>query len=336
MPYDDSFELITFGIDPEVVVRSKATGHVQMAHRYFPAKVPGLRLYRDGTSLEVLSGPHTCKGLLLSELQDILRCAIIHAQFSTGKQITLHAEPYYKVSLASMRSAPPDVQRVGCQPAFDAYSDGGIKEVHFNPLRQRDRVTGFHIHMSEIPKEQHIVLAKCLDLTVGIPIAYVLDHPDEYKRRRFYGSAGEFRSPTYTDYEGRTIQGFEYRVLSSATMKHKHIMQLALTCTRLTVKHFKHVEKMLNVEVESSLQRALNMGEGIQELLTEFPGFTSLALIQCIKEESKGATLGTFIADQSDMQQGLGEELVKNKDVCVGELVGPPHWAFREELAIAA
>jgi hypothetical protein len=100
---------------------------------------------------------------------------------------------------------------IGCEPDINAYTLSYNKinsEMYKHTL---ERFAGGHVHMGgyegdlvqdDIMKPVYVYM---LDLFVGIP-SVILDHDVEsYKRKRFYGHAGNFRPKHY---------GLEYRVLS--------------------------------------------------------------------------------------------------------------------------
>ena len=98
--------------------------------------------------------------------------------------------------------AAPEAMRFGCSPEVDAYSGE-----EFRPPSPRTtlRTGAGHIHIDdEVAREYPLILAKALDLYLGIP-SLLLDTSGA-ERRELYGRAGSIRHKDY---------GIEYRVLSN-------------------------------------------------------------------------------------------------------------------------
>jgi hypothetical protein len=154
---------------------------------------------------------------------------------------TIMAAPAVRINLAEdLAGAPPDVMEFGCEAAVDAYT-GRPTIVTINAMEHPWRYAGGHMHMSSPGayllgptyaahdigahwepireaarrrtlgnKENYPLFVKMMDLYVGIPDTYIFSSPAMFRRRRYYGGAGEFR---YKTYPGGTI-GVEYRTPS--------------------------------------------------------------------------------------------------------------------------
>jgi hypothetical protein len=142
----------------------------------------------------------------------------------------LHAVPTVYFGEDYIRSLPEDVQRLGCNPDFCAYTRAE------NPVpdaKASFRTGAGHIHVgwtqSANPMDSGhfdrcIRLTKEMDYFVGLPS---LGWDQDRQRRTLYGRAGAFRPKPY---------GLEYRVLSNAWLADKALMGLVFDQTVKAVK----------------------------------------------------------------------------------------------------
>lgn len=209
-------------------------------------------LHRDGCAIELNCVVHPCRGNFVKDLSVLMRKAMGVAVDNGGSLAAVAEAPILKTSL---RGAPADMLRGGCDPDYDAYT-GDIKTPA--PYATNMRYAGGHIHFgvntqkrpqigwfrdaqpydtSPIGEEDELValyspFIKLLDLWVGVPAVAMLgaiEQSKEANRRQYYGQAGSFRVQPH---------GVEYRTLSSAAWREPNQVSGLLGMARMVVNHF--------------------------------------------------------------------------------------------------
>jgi hypothetical protein len=109
------------------------------------------------------------------------------------------------ISDKEWKDAPKDMKVFGCSPTRNIY-EPEFKRV--SGLRERFRAAGGHIHMSlsKVQQQNIETIVKLMDIVAGNTCVLVDRDPDNARRRKNYGRAGEHRVKSY---------GVEYRVLSN-------------------------------------------------------------------------------------------------------------------------
>jgi hypothetical protein len=191
---------------------------------YTDAHTP--RVFRDGLAVEVNTNPTNCRAFMYNGVRYALLLAEPWKRASKTRVYT--ARPWVEVSKKLMAGFPDDLKVLGCSPSLDAYEERE-KTVGVDPLKTFYRTCGSHLHMSFLaggqpPAEQWAPFIKLADLLIGIPHTYIFADELEFKRRKLYGQAGEFRAQNYTE----NSKGLEYRVLSSRLWNHPAISSLFL------------------------------------------------------------------------------------------------------------
>jgi hypothetical protein len=262
--------------------------------------------YRDGYAVEVNSKPASCRGHVWNYLAEGVQAA---AKRLGEKDLSLSALPYMDIDVSELASdpmTPEDVKVFGCTPTFNAYNtEGGESEIEVSALRVPFRTIAAHLHISANPRIwpelQEVCesgpgaaapIIKLADFFIGLPATWFqLGSPEEkleYKRRRLYGKAGEFRIHWHPALSGASLvdpkgirktvpqtnplPALEYRVLSSHMVRHSSLMNFAWGMFRDVVLPvwFQEVGDFLTPSFESDVQRAINTGKGLETLMDEW------------------------------------------------------------------
>jgi hypothetical protein len=239
-------QIVTLGIDTEMlfsvdgkVVYPHLTGFEQTRD---PTIVNNYGythdFHGDGYAFELCSKPATCLEYMLTYLGNGFKWI---AESKFGKTVEMQTPTVYKVPLATQKSAPDDVKRLGCMPSVNVYGDPGQP----GKLGKSIRTTGCHLHITagqQIKTEKLASdLVKWADIIVGN--VWNLVSPEnpvqERLRRTAYGKAGEYRVRNYPkgDADFDPPKGVEYRVLPGAVMRHPVYLTLMFNLYRTALRH---------------------------------------------------------------------------------------------------
>jgi|SRR3990167_2369701 len=277
----DKYEFI--GADPEFVILDKS-GKPVPAHslgippKEDPIKVSGGFFHRDGFNLEVNPDVSKSKEELVAKTRDIV--GYVKSKIPQGFRIA--AKSSFEVDLSELEQAPYDIQQFGCEPSQDAYKNGESKVVSLDGMTHKLRYCGGHCHFSygNRPEakfldnpETHPLFIKMLDRYAGIPIAFILSSPDQWRRREQYGQAGEYRTQFYS---GEKV-GVEYRTPPSEMWKYEWLIYHNFQIAAWVTENFANLRDMWDKAYEPIIQRAINTGEGLEPLLPTIKGLMSPA-----------------------------------------------------------
>ena len=294
-----------FGSDPEFFIADKTNTPVP-AHLFFPPKeAPFLessggetiKMFRDGYALELNIPPRTCR----QEFAGRIRAGLHAAQSKLPTGYSLLAIPSIKINLKDLADAPEDVLLFGCDAVADAYS-GEDRSVNLNGLTHPYRYAGGHLHYSGTwpwlaDRKARDLCVKMLDLYLGVPFTFLFHDLGEFRRRKHYGQAGEYRFQQYPD----GTRGIEYRVLSPRVMNHPCLLSLCNGILRHVVTNFVKLRPGWDATIEPKVRRAINTGFRAQELLTTLPTFYTPELLGL----AEGA-FSVFEMGQKDNYEGWG------------------------------
>ena len=139
--------------------------------------------------------------------------------------------------------AAPEAMRFGCSPEVDAY-DGS----EFSPPSPRTtlRTGAGHIHIDdEVARDHPLILAKALDLYLGVP-SLLLDEAGA-ERRDLYGRPGSIRIKSY---------GIEYRVLSNFWTADEGLIRWVWQQVERAIGHVQ-----TNMELPCTIQEVINTND---------------------------------------------------------------------------
>jgi hypothetical protein len=221
----------TFGADPEIFIQKD--GKPVSAHGLIPGdkknphKVPFGAVQVDGMALEFNINPAKGEAGFLRNLDSVMNHLM---QMVPG--YSLFDQPVAAFGLDYIEAQPQEAKDLGCEPDYNAWT----KDINPRPnVKTPFRTASGHIHIgwtdnADLTNDTHFeaccILAKCLDVTLGIPS---LLWDEDNLRRELYGKAGSFRPKPY---------GMEYRVLSNRWLRtdKPHLRRFVFNNTVLAVK----------------------------------------------------------------------------------------------------
>ena len=168
----------------------------------------GERVIQDGFQGELNPMSNTCRQVSGAGIGDAFREAMALAK-SAGATVSLKVG--HVIGDGAWKNSPLTLRRFGCNPTLNTY-EKSFKRV--TGLRERFRAAGGHIHMgglTENDKANPDKLVALWDIFAGNTCVLIDRDPDNARRRKIYGRAGEHRMKSY---------GIEYRVLSNFWLKH--------------------------------------------------------------------------------------------------------------------
>ena len=179
-----------------------------------PFPVPDGMVQVDGMAVEFGIDPSSTRQQFSSKLASVRRTltGMLHQH---GNKITPVVLPTCLFDKKVFDAAPLAAKELGCEPDFNAYTDGE-KNPRPEPGDAPVRTAGGHVHIgwtSDVdpfhPNHMQAccMLTKMLDIHLGLPSVF---WDSDEKRRTLYGKAGAFRPKPY---------GMEYRTLSNAWLK---------------------------------------------------------------------------------------------------------------------
>lgn len=184
----------------------------------------------DGVQAELNPAPETCREFLSHNISRCLQTLAERIRAQGGK-IDVSFNQTFKVHKKTLDKLSDKAKVLGCSPSSNAYHEKAritIKKAQ----NVRIRSGGGHIHLgSGNPFMKEILqtsdrLVPLLDAVVGNTCVLIDRDPGNVIRRRYYGRAGEYRSPKH---------GIEYRVLSNFWMRNYALMSFVFGLARQTV-----------------------------------------------------------------------------------------------------
>jgi len=253
-----------FGFDPEFFL-FKGKKAVPAHLGGFEPKTPGsgLQVFRDGAAVELNGSPNSCAAFAINGIYGNRQAAHARARM---KGFHLKARSAVLMDPADMYDAPPDLFESGCNPSWNAYAPGKPNRPDLDLRTHPYRYAGGHFHFSYFAnvKEASILdFVKLLDLFIGVPETFLLGNEGTFLRRRFYGRAGEYRFGPAANGHIRV----EYRTPGPEVWNHVIFPSLFCQVARAVDYYFKDLRPQLTRDLEERVQRAINTGEGAEDLL---------------------------------------------------------------------
>jgi hypothetical protein len=231
----------TFGADPEIFVVDDSG--VIPAFKFLPSKTKaqhppvdqhdneyvaqgmGRKVYWDGFQAEFEVYPGICLGYLNDSVRNGLYM-LYKAAKAHNPKAKLSLQSVVNVPMEEVTGGKPEHVQFGCAPSHNVY---GIKGEPLNGHETSLRFAGGHIHMGLGVKERpkHVQIVKALDAILGVACVSGFAAFDNPLRRRYYGLAGEYRTPSH---------GIEYRTLSNAWLCHPVVYNLVFETARQVLK----------------------------------------------------------------------------------------------------
>lgn len=209
------------GSDPEVFAVD-AAGVVLPAWRFLPDKHNGNPFW-DGFQAEFTVEPDTCHAFVVDHIQYQLR-ALFQKLKEHDPGATLTAKTVLDVPPAMMAAIADEHAALGCAPSTNIYPDSAPLTVA-DPRVIPYRFAGCHIHLGygKVEPKKLASIVKTMDAFYGVISVSLFAGLEDERRRRFYGMAGEYRTPPH---------GIEYRVPSSMVLCHPAATHLSFDLTR--------------------------------------------------------------------------------------------------------
>ena len=240
---------LTVGADPEMFVF--AGEKLIPAFAFLPAKGGRTAIYWDGFQAEwKYYGGFSCLDEFCCQTYMSMRKLLKSArEFSKDAKLslvnTVHiTEDYFK-------KAKPEHIALGCLPSYNANDIRGNPV--FEPTDLTYRFAGGHIHFGGFPKPpNHEKIVLVLDAILGVWSVGAAEGIDTPHRRMYYGLAGEYRKPQYSEKKvyksaftgieniSEADFGVEYRTLSNFWLCSPQIANVVLELGRTVAKIGKH------------------------------------------------------------------------------------------------
>ena len=225
---------VTIGTDPEVFVIDQNAKVIPAWEFLGDKKNPNTleypwheqaAAYWDGFQAEISTTPgQTCLAYLTDDVQKGL--AAIYKQVKLkDKDAKLSNASVVTIDNKVIESASDEHVQFGCMPSFNVY---GIKGEKLDGRSTPYRFAGGHIHIGfkgdNYGKAAVARAIRCMDAIAGVACVSLFAEYDFPIRRKFYGLAGEYRTPSY---------GIEYRTLSNAWLMHPLLMHMTFDIARI-------------------------------------------------------------------------------------------------------
>lgn len=203
------------GADPEIFIVDE-NDEVIPAFNFLKSKKENPRYFWDGFQAEFTTEAKTCLAYTTDGIQGHLNYLL-----GLARAFNKNAHFTYKSVIDIPREVLYNTKQIhaefGCMPSLNVYNEEPL--VVPDPYQVPIRFAGFHIHfgfkeektgsyyVKNWNDEKLVASVKWLDRIAGIMSVSVFQGLEDYRRRKFYGKAGEYRLPKH---------GLEYRTLSSA------------------------------------------------------------------------------------------------------------------------
>lgn len=209
---------VQFGCDPELFLSTEVRKRKMIVGSEIVVPEGGHRLayknpsiVRDGAQVELHPQPESCRANQSNELSKIftaLQGLIDKTNKALGSDIKIDLTPVVKLTKGNLARLSADSRQLGCLPSENAY---GRKHIQKDGTRYLVRAAGGHIHFGSAALQKNgavnpLDFAKLCDLIIGNTCVLIDRSPHAALRRKVYGRAGEYRTPSH---------GFEYRTLSN-------------------------------------------------------------------------------------------------------------------------
>jgi len=200
----------------------------------------------DGVQIELNPKPDTCRARLGNEISQCFR--MLYSEMEKHKGLKANFEPTVKMTKKELMSLDKKSRVFGCSPSKNADNKKENK-IKVDPTKYKYRSAGGHIHIGkdgEYSSIKHVFnepdrLVQILDIIVGNTCVIIDRNEGNKERRKVYGKAGEYRTPSY---------GIEYRTLSNFWLKSYPLMSFVMSLSRLSVNILAHSKPGCDYEAE--------------------------------------------------------------------------------------
>lgn len=206
------------------------------------------KVIRDGFQGELNPSSDGCRQTSGSYIYIALMDA---KQLADNVGATLSFKVGHIISEDVWKKTPSDVRRFGCSPTLNVH-EKNFKRV--TGVREKFRAGGGHIHLGGgtirgVKNTKRLV--SLMDIFAGNTCVLIDRDPDNARRRKNYGRAGEYRVKSY---------GLEYRVLSNFWLKGYALWSLVTILLRnaLAVEKSGRADEFLSLFDMKKVRKAIN------------------------------------------------------------------------------
>ncbi len=182
----------------------------------------------DGVQAEINPITETCRELHANQ---IARC-LAKVKSTLPKGVSVSFDPLVPIELPVLAKLSEKAQHFGCTTSYNVY-DNDNKMSIADSSKYPFRPAGGHIHLGGNQYADYKklytnlkTLIPMLDILVGNTCVLIDRHEGNKERRKCYGRAGEFRTPSH---------GVEYRTLSNFWLKSYPLMSFVFALARMAM-----------------------------------------------------------------------------------------------------
>ena len=265
---------ITMGCDPEFFFSKK--GEIIGSEKIIPKN--GLmvqdqygnplesKIVIDGVQAELNPKETTCRVFLSNNISRCFKQVLETMKLKEDPDLTIDFTQTIKVNKKELASLSPENQILGCSPSKNAYTKKSFISVK-NGAKYYYRSAGGHIHIGNYASNQYIkgaldnpkTLIPLLDIMLGNTCVLLDRDPGNIQRRKVYGRAGEYRTPSH---------GIEYRTLSNFWLKNYKLAAFVFGLTRETVnilanstKEHNYAKEIIKAVKRTDIKKAINKND---------------------------------------------------------------------------
>lgn len=243
---------ITFGGDPEVMLRDNKSGRIVSSLRILgrdkhdPIQLgDGIRMYADNALVEAAFPASPSVESVVEMYRKVLRAMYRHL----GNGFSVACKASHRFDKEELKD--PRLWESGCNPNFDPYAKRANPPADF---KDETRTGSFHVHVGDpriklMKVAEKGSVARYFDVFLGCSSVIFDKDPTAPERRTLYGKAGEFRP---TDY------GIEYRVLGNWVLGLPQTTELVYDIITFMLENLEHREDIMKKVNSLDVQTAIN------------------------------------------------------------------------------
>jgi Phage phiEco32-like COOH.NH2 ligase-type 2 len=247
------FTSFTIGSDPEFMVFDLSKKKIVSSLPLLPDKEhpidlgEGILVYADNILAEAKFPPARTKAEFIGSFRNAFQRLERHLgnNFNIAP-VTYHV--YDEVELSDKKS-----WEIGCTPSYNGYTE---RENPIIKFKDGTRTGSAHIHIGNQKLCNFDVrhqAVRLLDIFLGVAsVIFEKDGEPSRTRRRYYGSAGEYRPTSY---------GLEYRVLSPYVLRNPELIRLVYDLVDFTMSIIEggdEIQSTLDLVDPKAIQYAIN------------------------------------------------------------------------------
>jgi len=222
------------GCDPELFFTDKK-GNIKGAEKVLPKNgisFGGGKIIIDGVQAELNPSASNCRQILANNIA--YSFMVLNDTLNKVGKTNTNFSGVVKIEKRELDSLSDNSKTFGCMPSKNIYLTKKEAEIKVNPEVYLFRSAGGHIHIghNENPETKKALkdektIVPLLDLIVGNTCVLIDRDPNMAERRKNYGRAGEYRTPTH---------GLEYRTLSNFWLRSYPLMSFVMSLARFAVR----------------------------------------------------------------------------------------------------